>query len=564
MDTGNLMLADIGTLFSPQAQKRAEKFPLREVEETEKGHWVAFADDGAESFDVQVTFEKGAILQHSCDCGKQDAKGFCPHQLALLLQLSAAKTTTPKAAAKRKVKEDPLTTLLNQIEPDELKLWLNEVLHQQKDLAIAFTNRFGIKPVDFTREDIEQITDAAAKSIVKNKRKIDQSELKKIILLWKEVHEPVMAHYLLNIADPGKTEVLQHLLASVNKWHLSFKIKSTKIDSYRNEIFAKTIQPLYDIENEEIWQTVISAYFRQGFNRDNPAGTNWLIFLSNLVKFETRESRVDFILNAFKQQYMATANPKGTVVTGFFTELVFAAYQSADRLTGCLEWIKPIDYNNTFNLALIDQLLLHDFDAKAGSICQAIIRSNTNAVYNIPYLSRLANLYKKTDQARLKLYPVLLAMLPQAGGMEDYIILKEEYFVHREGDFKKWNSRILNSLAYDMRSNAPAAHLYFGILHHEGMTSKILERLHDSYTAEVALKYFDYLYMHNKHLLLGELSRLATAFNHAEEDEQYYAALAEKVKAHYNDSEIRQVLLKQEGYWKGAFARYYEKNMKEA
>jgi hypothetical protein len=273
------------------------------------------------------------VTQHSCDCGKLDAQGFCLHQLAMLLQLSTNKTKTVKPVTKRKVKEDPMTVLLNQVDPEELKVWLKEVLNQQKDLAIAFTNRFAAKPADYSNEEIVKITDAAVRSVVKNKKKLDQSELKKIILLWKEVHEPIIGYYLSNITAVEKIETFSTLLISIDKWDRSFNIKSTKIDTYKKEVFAKTIQPLYDIENEAIWKQVIEGYFKQGFMGDNPAKAEWLIFLSDLVKFETRETRVDFILNSFKKNYAAITQKKGSYISEFFTQLVYKTYKDADKIS---------------------------------------------------------------------------------------------------------------------------------------------------------------------------------------------------------------------------------------
>lgn len=563
MESNHFALKDIATIFPAAAQKKAEKFPLRELEETEKGHWVAFADDGPESFDVQVTLEKGAVIQHSCDCGKLDANGFCIHQLALLMQLSTPKNKVAKPVTKRKVKEDPMTVLLNQLDTEDLKGWLKEVLYQQKDLAIAFTNRFGAKPMDYSNEDIQKITDSAVRSIVKNKRKIDQSELKKIVLLWKEVHEPVLAHYLSNIASVEKIDVLSNLYQSVHKWDLLFNIKSTKVDTYKKELFAKTIQPLYDIENDETWQLVISGYFIQGFTIDNPVRTDWLIFLSELIKLETRGKRVDFILENFKRKYTDAGKKEGGTASESLTELVFKTFQHADRVKDCITWLKPISYNNTFNLGLIDMLLQYELNAHAESICRGIIKSNSYGGYSIPFLKRLAVIYKKDPAYRQKLYPVLLEMLPQAGDLEDFLILKEGYFKNQEEEYKKWRTRMVNSLGHEMRSGVHAAHLYFDILYHEGKVTKMLERLRDSYTIEVALKYFDILFRQSKLNFLEEISKVSSGFGHREEDAQFYPALAAKVKEHYSDFEIRNILLKQDGYWKGAFARYYEKNITE-
>jgi len=559
MDERHLQVTEIGTLFSAQAQKKAEKFLLREVEEAEKGHWVAFADDGPESFDVQVTLHKGEITAHSCDCGKLDAQGFCLHQLAMLMQLSAKKTNTPKPVTKRKVKEDPLTTLLNQIDTEDLKLWLKEVLQQQKDLAIAFNNRFGFRPVDYTNEEIEKITDAVVRSVVKNKRKIDQSELKKIILLWKEVHEPVIRHYLSNIASVEKIELFSTLMLSIHKWHLSFNIKSTKTETYKKEVFAKMIQPLYDIENEEIWKAVISGYFKEGFDGTNAARMDWQVFLSDLVKFETRPLRVDYILGQFKKQYIQTKNKSESFITAFLTQLVFTTYKNAGRLPDCIQWILPISYDNLFNLELIDALMLHGFDDEAEEICRNIIQSNREVAYNLPYLGRLAKLFTKEPRQKAKLYPVLLQMLPYTGGLEDYLIMKNEYFKNKEEDFKKWRTRIMSVLGNGMRSNVNDAHFYFDILHHERRFTMMLDKISDVRTVEVALKYFDVLFAQNKAAFLESMTRISSGFYNNDQDVQFYPALAEKVKEHYSDFEINNVMLKKEHYWKGEFARYFEK-----
>lgn len=563
MDDRQLKITNIGAIFPAQAQKKAEKFPLREIEEIEKGHWVAFADDGPESFDVQITLRKGEITVHSCDCGKLDAQGFCLHQLAMLMQLSAQKTNTPKPVTKRKVKENPLTTLLNQIDTDDLKLWLKEVLHQQKDLAIAFTNRFGVRPDDYTQDEIQKITDAAVRSVVKNKKKLDQSELKKIILLWKEVHEPVINHYLSNIASVDKIEVFSTLLLSIQIWHNSFNINSTKIETYKKEVFAKTIQPLYDIENEEIWKSVISGYFMKAFNGANAAGTDWLKFLLDLVKFETRTLRVDHILSQLKRVYIENKNKKGAFITAFFTELVFNTYKNAGRTQDCIRWIIPITYDNAFNLELIDNLLLYGFDEEAEEICRTIIKSNIDVAYNLPYLVRLAELFKKDPQHRAKLYPVLLQMFPLAGSVGDYLIMKNEYFKNREEDFKKWRIRIMTTLGNNMRSSIQSAHLYFDILHQEGKFSMMLEKISEVRTVEVALKYFDVLYAQNKSTFLGSLTRISSSFYNNDQDFQFFPELAEKVRQQYTDFEIKNILLKKEHYWKGEFARYFEKTIEK-
>jgi hypothetical protein len=68
MQVKNESLSDAISAFSPASKPHAERFPLREIEETEKGHWVAFVDEGSESYDVQFVVNKAQLASHSCNC----------------------------------------------------------------------------------------------------------------------------------------------------------------------------------------------------------------------------------------------------------------------------------------------------------------------------------------------------------------------------------------------------------------------------------------------------------------------------------------------------------------
>lgn len=562
MEFRHFALKDIDTIFPAPVLKKAEKCPLREVEETEKGQWVAFADDGPESFDVQITLQKGEVIAHSCDCGKPDALGFCLHQVAMLKHLAAKGSKTVKQVATRKTKEDPISNLLSQLEPDELKSWLKEVLHQQKYLAVAFTNRFAPKPENYSAEEIYAITDAAVKSVVKNKRKIDQSELKKILQLWKEVHEPIITNYLSDIATPEKTIVLNNLLFSIQKWNEAFNINSIKITTYKRDILARVIQPLYDIQQETTWQNVIKAYFIHGLNTESAIGSDWLVFLAGLPALETRQHRVGLILELFKNKYQGITGQKDGTVTAWFTELVYNMYKHAGKVVDCIPWIQPITYQNAYNLELVDSLIENKLDVRAEKICLDLIKSNFRDEYDFPYQTRLAEIYRRQPQSREKLYSILMELLPHHGTLEDYLVILDEHFKNREEDGKKWRSKILNALGSAIRSSPESATLYFSILNLEKKYAKMVEKLGDSCTSEVAAIHFENLFKHDKPGLLKQLSRIGSGYYETNEDEVFYPLLAVKVKEHYSGFEIMSILLKGEPYWRGRFSRFYERLLK--
>ena len=60
--------------------KNADKINIRELEEEGKNNFIAFADDGDNSFDVNVRIdEAGEVQELTCDC---ESKVICIHKIA--------------------------------------------------------------------------------------------------------------------------------------------------------------------------------------------------------------------------------------------------------------------------------------------------------------------------------------------------------------------------------------------------------------------------------------------------------------------------------------------------
>ncbi|HSK13492.1 MAG TPA: hypothetical protein VK907_09770 [Phnomibacter sp.] len=559
--TDGVYLHNISAHFSPAFLKKAGAYPVRELEQESKGRWLAFADDGAESHDVQITIEKKKITAHSCDCKEPD-ENFCKHKVAVLLKI-ADQQSGQVSAQKRVVRKrsDPVLNLLEQVDADDLKSWVKEILQQQKDLSIAFLNRFTINPADYTDEEIQLITDKAVKSIVKNKRKIDQSELKKIVALLKQVHAPVMDHYLRNITDSTKVSLLAKLLESIENWHVAFKIKSTKIPAYKTELLAQTIQPLYDIENVMVWQKVIAAYFEEAFKGSDPLGGDWQHLLMEITKLETRKERVDLLLATFREIYLSRKILPSGIVAPSLTKIIWDIFNDADRLPHCLPWITPIYHDNAFNMGLVDALMENGLHDIAEQHCLNIIKRNYYEEYNIPYQERLLVLYKNNPAKRNELHQLLLQMLPASGTFDDHLLLLNEYFRNDREALHPWKMKILSRLAVLMREDAGRAKLLFAIYNHDDKPDSMLDKLSGSCTLEVAVLYFEKLFNHSRQKFLELLAKYVSKYNYFEYNEQFYPALAALVRQHYSSDEIASWLLNHKSYHRGDFANYFELNM---
>lgn len=555
---------DLLAAIPAATRRKAEKFPVREVEEIDKGTWVAFVDDGEASYDVQLSLSRGNLLQHTCDCGKLDAEGFCLHQLAVLLQIGTGSATAPKAVtSKRKKKEDPLDTMLGQIEHDALKAWVKELLQQKKDLMVAFTARFSAQPTDYTAAEIMQLTDAAVKSIVKSKKRIDQSELKQILALWHKVHAPVIACYLNNITSTEKIYIIEGILLAVHKWYFTLQINSSRFSSYMADVLAHTIAPLHDIAVESTWQKVIGAYFRELAKVANPLSLQWGTFLAKLAKATLQKERTDFILQQLEGVYKRAVASKGEVVIEWFTRLLYELYEGMGRFSECAEWIEPIIYQNDFNLRLIRQLTATEKYRRAEDLCLRIMKSNYHDEYDLPYLVCLKKIYEKEAGQRRKLHGVILKIFPITCTYDDYKMIMEEHFGNQPEEAQKWKNKVVRKLADSAGHNMDFAKIYFAICARERKYDAVLKVIERSSVGHLLPAYFDALYQFDKMKFLLKLSTLQMQSSPDPEELEGYTLLAQKIHKHYHYME-RSVFLKADrSYFGSNFVPFCERIWQE-
>lgn len=164
----NIFLANYTNVLSAVLLKKGQGRTVRECDETAKGAYEACVDEGRESCDVSLVIAGDkAVAKHACDCGQR--LPFCPHKTALLGFVAgrksvSAKTPVTKAARAKRSKAE---ALLEETGPDELKAWVKELLLCNKDLELAFVQRFGGRKTAYTKEEAEALTAEAAKSVIR-------------------------------------------------------------------------------------------------------------------------------------------------------------------------------------------------------------------------------------------------------------------------------------------------------------------------------------------------------------------------------------------------------------
>lgn len=85
-----------------EGEKLLKAAAVRELDEESKGCYVAYVDEGEQSWDVRLVLnERAELSEHSCDC-KSDYF-FCAHQVAVFLHLKEKGTTTTGKPLLKKV-----------------------------------------------------------------------------------------------------------------------------------------------------------------------------------------------------------------------------------------------------------------------------------------------------------------------------------------------------------------------------------------------------------------------------------------------------------------------------
>ncbi|MGL4582149.1 MAG: hypothetical protein ACRCVU_04100, partial [Flavobacterium sp.] len=115
--------------FDKASLTTISKLTIRELEEEKKGHWVAYVDEGNESYDVHVKFLGKQVDFTSCDCGVQEDQ-LCAHKTKMLLMLDdklkgkkvVDKPVAKKTLSKKKVSESEI--LLRASDQEIVYEWL--------------------------------------------------------------------------------------------------------------------------------------------------------------------------------------------------------------------------------------------------------------------------------------------------------------------------------------------------------------------------------------------------------------------------------------------------------
>lgn len=553
-----LTLKNYATTLAKELLKLAAKNTTRECDELEKGYYVAYVDEGAESFDVSITILKnGEIKEASCDCTNN--QHFCRHKAALLMHIAGEKKVKKQVTPKAKVsKSDPL---LDDAALHELKDWIRNVLQKNPDLELAFIHHFTAKHRQFTPEEIVKITQDAVKAVVKNKKNLDPSLLKKIIDLWTELHAPIIAQYQADAINESQFLNFHTLLECCLRINEGLITNSKKITGYVDALLKKCVETVSDIYDETGWNTATGYYINQ-IRDNNEIRFHYLQHLQNIISISP-EPRRNLLIDTLMSQYSKTAL-NHISFSAAYTQLVFNMAVQYSLFEKYYTVFNPIEWSNSYNEKLIESLIEIKQYKRAEDYCLKQIAGNYKEEYNIPYLIFLKGIYTINNNEN-GMADVLKQLFPYTFNFDDYLYIFTR--MKDEEEKKKWRSKMLSRARNAYRSyNTIATEFCFRLADHEKKYTKMIEYI-DGYTRyHLILTYFEPMVLTDKARLLKALLYKTDEYGWGinsdalEKDREAFPELYQKMLKHYTSDYLKAALIHAENKYlyslSGSFINY--------
>lgn len=501
-------------------------------------------DQGEESYDVMLGLGKGKeVVSHRCDCGSTEA--FCRHKAALLLHLAGTISKKEPSVKGKKAKQSKVGILLEEVDADSLKTWVRELLEENKDLALAFEKRFEEKKTIYTKAEAEALTTEAIKSVVKNRMRIEISELKKIVALWTSVHQPVVNAYIANVASDAGFWAFHAVLESCLLFDSRVHTNSVKVPNYVQSLLDKSVEPIAQLYTDEAFNTATGYFENLVLAGANGVRIHYLAHLQKVLTVSSAE-RLEAGTKKLVQQYNKALSERRHNGNEY-TKLLFSFVEANGFLPRYLTTFQPIRYDNAFNALLLENLLAAGALDLAESYAKAQIESNIREEYDIPYLKVLQEIYrrKKNDDA---LADIIEKLLPYTFDFNDYLFLDERKPDTEEK--KKWRTKLLSrakSAASYGRSDSES--FYFRVLSHEKRYKKMVDAIRAETPLKVIVEYFEPMAAADKQGLLRVIINMHENFGWSygleqkNDNESYFPQLAALMKKTYGEQMLKLAII---------------------
>lgn len=257
---------------------------VRELDEEEPGHFVAFVDEGEETYDVHIQIKEENVVQMTCDCEQTTA--YCTHQAAVLVQLTqkGSKVAPTQEIKKRrtKAKQSISGALLDEQSKETIVQWLTEVFKKNKALEQQFVVTFSQEKIDYTPEYVADILQQTFKAVAGKRKTLEGVKIKKILDTLSIAFEPVNDFITVNIDKPLAYQLFSTIMMEMQAFDKRISHHSKKFSNFYQEYstwFALTIN---NMQNQQRWQLQLEQLMNGIFLNDSPTKTIDCVLLKTM------------------------------------------------------------------------------------------------------------------------------------------------------------------------------------------------------------------------------------------------------------------------------------------
>jgi hypothetical protein len=543
MKSENFSLSAFSESLSAAARKKAERLNVRECDEHPKGIFVAYVDEGDQSFDATVSLGKNKLITaHACDCGKGNM--LCIHRIAMLLHLANGGLKKSSSKIPKSKKKLPHEAVLEKVDAEELKAWVASLFVKNKDLELAFMNHFNHEEKTYTIEDAILLTVQTRKAVIKNRRKAEVSEVRKIVGLWKELHQPIIDAYRADLVDVKMFDVFNALLHSIADQHNSIETGSKAIVKYLNDLLRQTIEPVRNLVLDDVWGKAIGLFVNKIGGESiqlSLAYVGFLVELANVCSQERELAIVEQLLARFKKlgrldHFVPIQEIKQLLDIAVKVKL-FEKYANL---------FIPLLYQNEYNLMLIDALIACKMFDRAERIALEQIKRNVRSEFDYAYYKKLKEIYVLSGDLQ-RLPRVIEFTFPIDYDYEDFLFMQSQ--IESKEMQKKWTDTIYkNAKMSAINRNEYAEDFCFTYLYFESKLKDMVQLINDTWDYQTVLYYFDEMHEADpdnllKNIIARSNNKPRWYIEHKDvEERKCYEPLAEKIISAYTIEDIKNAI----------------------
>lgn len=533
----------IAKILSSESESKiilAKKLNVRELDlqpDTESTY-LAYVDQGEESYDVLIELQKNKVTQHTCDCSIHDT--FCVHKIAVLFALTSKATekktvkkgTTISRAKKLSVNQQ----ILQNLEREDLEAWLLSMLKDNKEMELQFQLHFTSSPEVISTKDVEKSLKEAVVSVVGRRKKIEATEMKKIISIWEKSLEAFWKYTSSNMGNTDTHKLLADLQLSVAMLKDSYSFSSTRYKKFIEQNIQKITKLSLDIKSELTWIEFMD-YLWQRIHLDYSNELSIVPLFKSIYELSPMERKAHVAERLLKQLKHKSLDDFSRDIEEFYLDILV----ENELFDQVYTQFKPHHWAHDYNLKLVLAICPID-EQTAIAYCNEVIKTNLYPEYNIAFIDILDVLYRQSGDvqqlAELKMNNFFLAP-----NIIDYIFIQDN--VQDEKAKTKFRSNLLTKCKNNIARNH-AAMLYFSILSYENNYKKMLDSVIYRLNIPTLIEFFDQMYQFNKELLIKRLfTNISFDFDTEKSD---IDALLAKISIAYSKQEIEKYVDKSAFY----------------